>query len=76
MICSSCLSPLELINAKSFHWGFAYGLLGFLIPAEVIKYVFHSSIIAFISGVIGALVTILLVALYVKKNTFSKNRSI
>jgi DNA-directed RNA polymerase subunit RPC12/RpoP len=71
-ICSACSAPLEPINAKSFRWGFAYGFIGFLIPAEVSKFIYHSSPLAFLSGVLGGVITILLVAHYVKRNTFFK----
>ena len=74
--CASCSSPLEPINNKSFHWGFAFGFIGFIIPAEIIKSIYHSSILAFLCGVVVAALTIFFVAFYIKKNTFFKLKTI
>jgi len=75
-ICKSCSSPLEPANGKSFQWGFFIGVLGFLIPAETIKYIYNSSILAFLCGVIGGILTFLLGVLYIRKRTFFKLKTI
>jgi DNA-directed RNA polymerase subunit RPC12/RpoP len=72
VVCPYCSSTLAPIKTRSFHWGFAFGFIGFLIPAELLKFLFNSSLLAFFGGMLGGLLTILSIALFVKKTTYFK----
>ena len=74
-LCGSCSASLTPVNGKSFHWGFVFGFLGFLIPAEIIKMLNHSPILAFCCGVAGSIIVISLVALYVRKTTVFRHKT-
>ena len=74
--CGSCAAPLEPVNPKSFHWGFAFGFLGFVIPAEIAKGLYHSLLLAFCSGVAGSIIAVsIVVARHVKKRTVFRRKT-
>ena len=72
--CGSCSALLEPVSGKSFHWGFAFGFLGFVIPAEVMKVLYHSSLLAFCCGLVGSIIAVSLVALYLWKTTIFRQK--
>ncbi|SFA44180.1 hypothetical protein SAMN04488511_10448 [Pedobacter suwonensis] len=68
-VCSNCKTHLVTKNPVSFSWGFLLGFLGFIVPAKTISYLYDNILLAFICGVSGATLIILILLIYLYNTT-------
>lgn len=67
--CPSCGETIMPEQTKSFLWGYVLGFLSFVVPAQVIIYMYDNIVLAFMVSTMSALTVIFLIALYVYSNT-------
>lgn len=67
--CSNCGAELKPKNIKSWNFGFFIGLMGVLIPAYLVVFIFDNFPLGILVGLISGIISVLGVAFYVKKNT-------
>lgn len=67
--CPDCDSKLRPANVKSWNFGFVIGFLGFVVPAELVRYHWDSVMLAALIGVTTGGFAILTVALFTYLNT-------
>lgn len=67
--CPNCREMLVPEKTKSFLWGYVLGFLSFVVPAQVLLYLYDDITLAFSVSAVCAMVAILLIALYVYSNT-------
>lgn len=68
-LCSNCNSHLIPKNQISFLQGFIPGVLGFIVPAKTITYLYDNILFGFFAGVTGAICVIVFLLIYIYKMT-------
>src|SRR5690606_13671771 len=62
--CPNCGGVVVPLRTKSFTWGFVIGFLSFALPHQIIIYLNQDIVLAFLIGLLHAIVTFGLVSLY------------
>jgi predicted RNA-binding Zn-ribbon protein involved in translation (DUF1610 family) len=73
--CPNCGETLVPEKTKSFLWGYVLGFLAFVVPGQILLYLYDDFVLAFMASTICALTAIFLIAVYIYSNT-SLNKSI
>lgn len=68
-VCVNCNTHLVTQKPVSFSWGFFLGFLGFVIPTKTISYLYDNVLLAFLCGVLGATIIIILLLVYIYNTT-------
>ena len=67
--CPSCGESLVPEKTKSFTWGYIIGFLAFVVPAQIMLYLYDDIVLAMLAGTACGMTAIFTIALYVYSNT-------
>lgn len=67
--CPNCGNTIVPESTKSFVWGYVLGFLSFVVPAQLLLYLYNDFLLAFMVSIMSALTVIFFIALYVYSNT-------
>lgn len=67
--CPSCGETLVPLKTKSFTWGYIIGFLAFVVPGQILLYLYDDIGLAFMVSTVSALTAILIISVYIYSNT-------